>query len=98
MVSIPDEPNVRFGVRAQRFLDRQNPIVQGELIALATQLYFDPYVDGESKTLQPFLSGHSGMTLRRVYQDDDFLVVYDLEEGMHPRLLVILDIMPASNP
>ena len=98
MASIPDEPDVSFGVRAQRFLDRQSPIVQADIVALTAWLFFHPYVDGETKTLAPFASSEPGRWIyRRVYQDSEYIIVYDLEEQLRPRRLTVLDVLLATD-
>src|SRR5712692_9018856 len=98
MASSPDEPNVRFRAEAQTFLDSQDITTQAEVIALASWLYGEPYIDGERKTMQRFPSANPSVSIYyRVYQDEGYTIVYDFHEDAQPPELVVLDIFLTSD-
>lgn len=74
MDSRDDTPNVRFYRPATRFLDAQPLDIQGEVIALAAWLWFNPDVNGETKFLVATPPG-----FHRVYIDERYWILYRLE-------------------
>ena len=85
MDSPDDAPNVRFYRRALQFLDRQTSEIQAEVIALATWLWFNPDVNGETKFLVPTPPG-----FHRLYIDDTYWLLYRLEG--QPLELKVIDV------
>jgi len=92
MDSLGDDPNVAFLKPAQSFLDIQPILAQAELISIATWLFGDPAVDGDTKDYM--IVGWLGgvRQYRRVYHDDQYSIVYSFDEHSDPPLLTVEDI------
>ena len=93
MDSSTDDPNVSFHPDAAAFLDAQQVLVQGDVIAIASWLYGSPAVDGVTKfwILGPWVFGVRQYR-RRVYVDDKYAIVYEFDQEADPPLLTVLEV------
>ncbi len=87
-----DAPNIRFLKDALEFLDGKPVQVQAEIFAIASWLYGFPGVDGETKFLVVGPRVFGVRTYRRVYIDDSYTMLYELDGEADPPLLTVIDI------
>lgn len=69
--------DLHFGPSARRFLDNQSHQVRSDLINLSVWLAQHPYFSPDDPRKKPFLASP---VVLRLYQDDDYWVVYYLNQ------------------